>query len=214
MYMMDLGMEPQMERIPESAIKEHFAGHSEFEIVPDRDNSDYVYLTRDLIQLEGRRYNAKRNHINKFNRLYKGQYVVIKRDLLDKTLMLQQKWCNIRTCQENPGLYEEDLAIRNALKNMDALDFRAGAIIIDGEIQAFSLGSKLNRDTAVIHVEKANPEFEGLYQIINQKFALFELANYKYINREQDLGDPGLRKAKLSYLPHHLLNKYVVRWKG
>ena len=96
---------------------------------------------------------------------------------------------------------------------MDTLEFKGGVIEIDGKVEAFALGEQLNPQTAVIHVEKANPQFDGLYQLINQEFCTHEWESVDYINREQDCGEEGLRKAKLSYHPHHLVNKYTVQLK-
>jgi hypothetical protein len=97
---------------------------------------------------------------------------------------------------------------------MESLGFKGGAILIDGKVEAFALGEPLNPRTTVIHIEKANPAFEGLYQLINQEFCVHEWGNTLYINREQDLGEEGLRKAKLSYHPHHFVNKYTIELKG
>ena len=94
---------------------------------------------------------------------------------------------------------------------METLGFREGVILINEKVEAFDLEEQLNPQTAVIHVEKANPVFDGLYQLINQEFCIHEWKNVLYINREQDLGEEGLRKAKLSYHPHHLVNKYTVK---
>jgi hypothetical protein len=111
------------------------------------------------------------------------------------------------------GLLGEERAIYEALHNMDNLDFKGGVIHINGKVEAFALGEQLNPQTAVIHIEKANPAFDGLYQLINQEFCAHEWKDIPYINREQDLGEEGLRKAKLSYHPHHLVNKYIVTLK-
>ena len=109
------------------------------------------------------------------------------------------------------SLLGEERAIYEALKNMGNLNFKGGVILINGKVEAFALGEQLNPHTAVIHIEKANPAFDGLYQLINQEFCMHEWKNLPYINREQDLGEEGLRKAKLSYHPHHLVNKYTVK---
>jgi hypothetical protein len=212
--LLNQGLDPLIQRVPETMARQYFENDPQLRISLDRDNSDYVYKTEDLIDLKGRDYQAKRNHINKFNRLYKGEYVRIKKENVHECLLLQETWCNLRDCTGIPELHAEDMAIRTAMEHFDELDIRAGAISINGKIEAFSMGGRLNKDTAVVHIEKANPRLEGLYQVINQQFALYELANYEYINREQDLGDAGLRKAKLSYYPHHMVNKFSVRVVG
>jgi hypothetical protein len=104
----------------------------------------------------------------------------------------------------------EDMAVYEALKHFEKLEIQGGAILIDSKVQAFSLGELLNPDTAVIHIEKANPEFTGIYAAINQMFCWEAFAHVKYVNREQDLGVEGLRKAKQSYYPDHMVEKFVV----
>jgi hypothetical protein len=107
-------------------------------------------------------------------------------------------------------LGNESIAIKEAFSRFEELGVKGGAILINGKVEAFTLGEPLNRDTVVIHIEKANPAFEGLYTLINQAFVEHQWAEYTYINREQDLGEEGLRKAKESYFPHHMINKYIV----
>ena len=131
-------------------------------------------------------------------------------DIIEQCLDLQTEWCDVRQCKLNAGLASEDEAIKEVLNLMDRLPIFGGTILIDGKIEAFTLAEKLNNEIAVIHFEKANPKFDGLYQLINQWFCQNELGEYKYVNREQDLGIDGLRKAKQSYHPHHMVNKYVV----
>jgi hypothetical protein len=111
------------------------------------------------------------------------------------------------------SLLGEERAIYEALINIEKLNFKGGVILIDGKVEAFALGEQLNPQTAVIHIEKANPAFDGLYQLINQEFCIHEWSTLPYINREQDLGEKGLRESKLSYHPHHMVNKYTVQLK-
>jgi hypothetical protein len=113
-----------------------------------------------------------------------------------------------------PSLSGEEQAIHEALTNMQALNFTGGTICIEGKIEAFSMGERLNENTAVIHIEKANPAFEGLYQTLSQMFTEQACSGFTYINREQDLGEGGLRQAKLSYHPHHFVNKFTLRLKS
>ena len=103
-----------------------------------------------------------------------------------------------------------DYAVHEALTHIDDLDYQGGAIVIDSKVAAFSLGEALNESTAVVHIEKANPEIPGLYTAINQLFCQHAWSEMVYINREQDLGVEGLRKAKESYYPHHMVDKYTV----
>jgi hypothetical protein len=107
-------------------------------------------------------------------------------------------------------LANESVAIKEAFTHFDDLGVKGGAILIDGKLEAFTLGEPLNRETVVIHIEKANPAYEGLYPMIHQAFLEQEWSEYTYVNREQDLGEEGLRKAKESYFPHHMVHKYKV----
>jgi hypothetical protein len=134
--------------------------------------------------------------------------------LIDEVLQLQEDWCEFKECADNQDLFLEDQAIYEALKNYRLLKFKGGVVLIDGKVEAFSFGEILNPETAVIHVEKANPEIPGLYTAINQMFASDSWSDVKYINREQDLGLEGLRKAKESYYPVHMIEKYVLKEKA
>jgi len=152
----------------------------------------------------------KKNLINRFFKNYVFQYWKLDVERVECFLDMQENWCRIRECVEDPGLLSEDYAIREALIHFDELDYKGGAIEMNGRLEAISIGEMLNPETAVIHIEKANPEIPGLYAAINQLFCEKAWSNVSYINREQDLGIEGLRKAKQSYHPHHLVKKYVV----
>ena len=208
------GSTPAVHRMPEDLVKKFLSETNHLEIVLDRDHCDYVYRTEDLIKLEGNRFHGKRNHINKFKKVHDYHYTSLSPDLVEACLALESEWCNLKHCELIPGLLGEERAIYQALHNMDRLNFKGGVIHINGTVEAFALGEQLNPRTAVIHIEKANPAFDGLYQLINQEFCAHEWKDIAYVNREQDLGEEGLRKAKLSYHPHHLLNKYTVTLKG
>jgi hypothetical protein len=202
-----MGPEACIDRVPESFVK-RFVDPGKFEIRPDRDNSDYVYLTADLIHLPGKKYQKKKNHLNRFSKSYAYAYRGLDEELVECFLDMQEKWCRMRDCKENPGLLMEDYAVYQALTHFEELDYRGGAILLDDHVEAFSLGELLNENTAVIHIEKANPEFSGIYTAINQLFCTEAWSDTEYINREQDLGIEGLRKAKTSYGPHHMVDKY------
>lgn len=177
---------------------------------PDRDDWDYVYLTRDLSELSGDKYHPKRNFITRCLSKYDCRYASIGPREIEDCLQLQTRWCNLRNCSEVRGLEAENTAIRTAFEHFEHLHVVGGAIYVDEKLEAFTLGEQLNKDTAVIHFEKANPEIEGLYQLINQWFCEKALGKFMFINREQDLGVPGLRKAKESYYPHHMVEKNIA----
>jgi hypothetical protein len=209
-YLKDKGVPAKISRVPESLVTQTdwtAAGMvAEFE----RNQSDYVYLTKDLIKLEGRKYHRKRNHIKQFKEKYSYEYVPLTSEWIQECLRLETEWCDLRHCEVVPGLANESIAIKETFTHFDQLSAKGAVILIGGKVEAFTLGEPLNRETAVIHFEKANPAFEGLYPLINQAFLERECSEYTYVNREQDLGEEGLRKAKESYFPHHMINKYRI----
>ncbi len=210
-YFANNGWKPAFRKIvkQELGFFEDFIAGSE-NIVFDRDNSDYIYDTQDLIQLKGKKFHSKRNHINKFNKMYSYSYERINMDNICFCFEIMEDWCKGRECGCKRGDYCERYANAEVLDNYEALGCRGALIKVDGKYKAFTVGEMLNDDTAVIHIEKASFGINGLYTKINQQFCEYEWNNTKYINREQDLGQPGLRKAKLSYNPVRLERKYNV----
>lgn len=191
---------------------QYFKGriNSDEDIVFDRNNSDYIYLTEDLINLKGKKYDGKRNHINKFKSSYEYNYVPIDSLHIDECKRIMEEWCKEKNCDCQEGDYCERLANLEILNNFRAMECKGGMIYVNGKYEAFTLGEMLNANTAVIHVEKANTAISGLYGIINQQFCEKEWEDVLYINREQDLGLEGMRKAKLSYHPAKMIDKYSV----
>lgn len=187
-----------------------------FNIKEERDFFDYLYLREDLADLKGKKLQSKRNHINKFNAKYKWDYVEINAKNYHSCLSLLNTWQE-RAIEKNPELkpdYEkEKKVIEYLFSNFDALDLKAGAIRVEEKIIAFTIGSKINNFTFDIHIEKADRDFEGAFALINREFAKRLDTSYKFINREEDLGIEGLRKAKLSYLPIKLIEKYIATLK-
>ena len=181
-----------------------------YAVVSDRENSDYVYLAKDLINLSGNKYHRKKNHLNQFIKNYAFEYHPLNRELVRRVLGMQEAWCQIRECVVKPDLLAEDFAVHEALTYFEELGYQGGAILINSVVEAFALGEALYGDTAVIHIEKANPDIPGLYAAINQLFCLNAWSEVTYINREQDMGVEGLRKAKESYYPHHMVDKYTL----
>jgi len=201
-----LSYAPRLARVPESFVNKYC---KRYRTDPDRNNYDYVYLAQDLMELKGKKYDGKRNRIRRFMRHHDHQYQKLGREHLRDCARLFEEWLGQKTFQEWIERVQRE-ALKEALDNFEELNLTGGAILVNDRIEAFSLGEELNPDTAVIHFEVANPKFEGLAQLINREFVRNEWAGYKFINREQDLGLPGLRKAKLSYHPHHLVKKYQV----
>ena len=198
-----LGVTP----VSKDLLEEAFPG--EFTYIPERDYFDYIYLREDLATLKGKKYQAKRNHVNKFKKQYVYEYVPLTPELIPECLELEAKWYKAnRTDQEE--LREERQSMIFALHHFKELDLMGGAIRIDNQLVAFTFGSPINQDTFGVHVEKADTHYDGAYSIINQEFASRIPEQYLYINREEDLGIPGLRQAKLSYNPTILLPKAAV----
>lgn len=176
----------------------------------DRDNWDYVYLRENLANLSGRKYHGKKNHANAFRKEYQNYvfHEITKDDILE-CIAFGDMWCELKG-QGDAGLRCEFCALEQALKNLETLNVRGAVIRIDGKIQAFTLGEKINPDMAVIHFEKANPDIRGLYTVINQEFCSNIWQDVTYINREEDMGLEGLRKAKESYKPEFMVKKYTA----
>jgi len=181
-----------------------------FTVSEDRDNSDYVHRVTDLASLSGRKYAKKRSHIKQCLKRHDCVFEMINDQNIDECRALLTRWCHSRQCDLDPGLCGESRAISTTLDLFDEFGLLGGAIRVDGLIQAFSIGERLNDSTAVWHFEKAIPDINGLSQLINQWFARECLQGFEFVNREQDLGIPGLRQAKESYYPDHLVDKFTV----
>jgi hypothetical protein len=209
----EISGEPRICRAPSSFV-ETAVDMDRYHVVPDPDNSDYVYHAQDLITLSGNKYHSKKNHVNKFVKQYDYEYRSLDYELVEACLDLQEDWCELRDCESKPGLFQENMAIYEALHHVRELGFTGGAILLESKVEAFSFGEMLNPETAVIHAEKANPEIPGLYAAINQFFCQDAWAEVTYVNREQDLGVTGIRKAKQSYHPHHMVDKFTITKKS
>ena len=179
----------------------------EFTFTEDRPNYEYVYLSENLASLKGKKLSAKRNHINKLVSKHEFEYRRNYGDMNAACVAFQKEWIEKRGGM-NEDYRDELYVTETALENMDALGIRCGMLFVDGQLEAFTLGQQHGEDMAVIHIEKANPDLQGAYPLINREFVRNEWAHVKYINREEDMGLEGLRRAKLSYNPVFLLEKY------
>ncbi len=183
-----------------------------FRYTPQRGDWDYIYNAVDLAELPGKKYHGKRNHISKFQRLYSYTYEAIGPQNLEECRQAAERWCRDNGCN---GDYNQELtAICYALEHFDALRLKGGLIKVEGTVAAFTIGEEINEKVFDLHFEKAFPEYNGSYAMINQEFARRALLCYKYINREEDLNLEGLRKAKLSYYPAILLEKSKAEYIG
>lgn len=183
-----------------------------FEYIEERNNFDYIYEGESLRTLAGRKNQKKRNHLNSFIKEYEGrvEYKKLVKTDFDECIKLLRDWSKDK--EESIELDSEFKAINRIFKNYEKLKdtLKISGIYIDCKLEAFSIGEMLNDNMAVIHVEKANGDIRGLYPYINQQFLLNEFSDVEFVNREEDLGIEGLRKAKLSYHPVKFAEKYTV----
>ncbi len=168
---------------------------------------DYLYRTEDLATLPGKAYHSKKNHISAFSRNFEWVYEPIDDGNTADVMKAAGAWCAEKgTCRDR-GLQAEHCAIREILNDRRRFSVTGGLIRVDGEVAAFTLGSPINERVFDVHVEKALSAYPGAYAVINREFAS-RLTDYAYLNRENDLGIEGLRRAKQSYHPAILLKKY------
>lgn len=189
-----------------------FPGKFTFEVY--RDGADYVYDTEALATLRGKKLSAKRNHINRFIENNPGwRYEPLGPDNFDDVRRMNTVWCMQNGCAENITISDEYCAVESALRHYDALGLSGGLLRAEGKVVAFSIGDPLNDDTFLVHFEKAFADVQGAYQMINREFVQRNCMAYRYINREEDAGVKGLRRAKLSYNPVRLVEKYLATLK-
>lgn len=203
-----LSAAPRLSRVAGAFVLRHGAGYL---CEPDRDNFDYVYESAGLISLRGKKYDGKRNHIRRFERAHAYAYHRLAAEHLPGCRRLLDDWLAAKQANGTSISGSWQPVILEAFASLGRLDLVGGVIEIDGRIAAFSIGGRLNPETAVIHIEIVHPGYDGLSQLINREFIRHEWADCRFINREQDCGLPGLRRAKLSYSPHHLVEKYNIR---
>lgn len=190
-------------------FKEKFSDSYTFN--ENRDAFDYIYLRENLATLSGKKYHSKRNHISAFTKAYNWEYRPVTDENIDDIKACSELWYKENSHRLDRTMLHEKKGINTMLDNMKKLSVKGGAIYVDGKAVAFTLGSATNSLIFDIHIEKALSDYAAAYTVINREFAKNELSDYKYINREDDLGHEGLRKAKLSYKPEILLKKYSCR---
>ena len=190
-------------------MEKWFPGRFQIEYV--RDVADYVYETEKLAPLAGKKLHGKRNHINRFKALYPDwSYEKMDDGNVEECFQMALKWRNQNGCDNDAEKNAEMCVTLNSLRLYKELGLRGGILRVNGEIAAFSMGEPLCSDTFVVHIEKAFAEIEGAYPMLNQQFVQHECMDYTYVNREDDAGSEGLRKAKLSYRPAFMVEKGVV----
>ncbi|BCG47871.1 hypothetical protein GEOBRER4_n2719 [Citrifermentans bremense] len=189
-----------------------FLPSSGLEVIPDRDNFDYLHLKKEMAELSGKQYHKKKNRVNYFLLRHRHQVELFNEGHLEGALELLEQWRRVRAeFGEGASLAKEVEGASEALKLREALGLSGVVVLVDGAVKGFALGERLNRETAVCHFEKGDLFLEGLYQLLDREFSRLLFPECRYLNREQDLGEPALRQAKLSYHPVELVAKYRVR---
>jgi len=213
-------------------LPERFPGGATFVRVPERlrqlwsqaldaeitvtetpDQWDYLYSTAELIELKGNKFHKKKNLLSQFLRGYDHVYAELTSDRIHQALEMQEDWCVWRDCESEDTLAAENRAINRVLSYWDSLpNLLGGVLFIAGRMAAFTVAEEMPDQRVLIHFEKGLTEFKGIYQAINQMF-LAANPRFAIVNREQDMGDPGLRKAKASYNPVDYVRKYEIRFR-
>ncbi|MFO7559512.1 MAG: phosphatidylglycerol lysyltransferase domain-containing protein [Desulfobacterales bacterium] len=176
-----------------------------------REHWDYIYDLNELVELKGNRFHKKKNLLVQFTKKIEFQFSPLNTDIIGKALAMQQSWCTWRDCESVEALAAENRVIARVLNDWEKLDgIHGGAILTDDKLIAYTVAEGLDDDTLLIHFEKGDSEYKGVYQAINQLFLEHGKWDYKRVNREQDLGDEGLRKAKMSYHPLEFNKKYRI----
>jgi len=171
---------------------------------------DYVYLSSNLADLSGSNYSKIRNRLNKFKRNYSYSTEKISSENMEDVRKFLDRWCLWKDCESDPLLENERKAIMYSMSHFFDLGLSGLVIRLDDNIEALAVYEEMSPDTAIIHYEKASPDYDGIYKAINQETAKKLQNDYKFINRESDMGLPGLRKAKMSYRPNHMVEVFHV----
>lgn len=192
-------------------FEENFKGQYSVEYLDD--SSDYIYLAKDLIELKGRKYHSKRNHLKKMDK-YSWSFSELSPKDFEECILFSANLYNQKDGYTDHSAIVEQYAIDTFFRYYETLNLMGGVVRIDGKIVAFTIGERLNSNTVVVHIEKADTSFEGLYVLINNQFVkrFCGSASVTYVNREEDLGIEGLRKAKRSYNPVFQVDKHLIEF--
>jgi len=195
------------------SIKEKIIADDAFtyKVTTNRDSSDYIYLFDDLLNLQGNKFHKKKNRINKFLKTHEEWvYEGINEKNLDDCRLFADQWCEENNCKGIENLKHERRAIKAVLDNYHLLDCQGGIIRVNNAFAGFTISEKLNAETIVIHFEKGDTKFSGIYNILSNEHLKHIDQTFTYVNREQDLGIEGLRRSKMSYHPIELIHKYTI----
>lgn len=195
----------------EACEKVRSAYESETEIYPDRSLFDYVYTAESLTNLSGKKLHSKRNHINKFLALYENfEYKKLEPSMFDECMENVNKWLLEKYLPSDIDYKNELTVISECFKNYEKLGLVGGALFVNGKIAAFTIGERYFKNSCVVHIEKADTSIEGAYTMINNLYIKNEWQDVEFVNREEDMGLEGIRKAKMSYRPHHMVEKNTI----
>ena len=210
-----LGVKPQIYGVTEGyllMLQEAFLGEFSYEY--DMGINDYIYSVEKMSNLSGKKYHGKRNHISNFKKNYPDWcFETICKDNIDDCIEMHKAWLEDNNSNNDEDFIEEFKAVKRAFEYFDELGFAGGLIRANGKVVAYCMGEpQMNGRCFVTHFEKAFSSVQGAYPIINQEFSKNCLCDYEYVNREEDLGLEGLRKAKQSYYPEIILEKCVANY--
>ena len=195
-------------------VRDILSGRKGLRFTEDRDQHEYVYAVKDMIALKGKLYAHKRNRVREFLTGYEWDYYPITPNDFADVMSFQEKWRAHRvltmTPDEAESLADEDKAIQNAFDRWEDFRLSGGMLKVDGEIIAYTIAEELDGENIDIRFEKAVPEYAGSYQAINNMFLKEQCQKYTWVNREEDMGEPGLREAKMSYNPAYMLEKFQM----
>ena len=181
-----------------------------FTFTENRNSADYLYDREKMEQLTGKKLAAKRNHINYFEQNHSWETRPIDESNLQEIFSFNEKWCADNDCTQDPSLMVEGCAVRRGLRHFKELGYRGLALYADGVLCAFTYGEPIGSEGFCVHVEKADAALRGAYPMINRQFVRSLPPEIRWINREDDAGDEGLRRAKLGYQPTEILMKYTA----
>ena len=209
-YLKEIDVEPTLRSVWMPFTEKIKEVHPELYVMPTEIAWDYVDDKDALVELKGKKYHGKRNHINKFLSKHADyEYKRLDQSMIEDCLALYEIWSDEKDEEAASGLEDEKQSVRLALENREALGLVGGCIYVDGKLMAFTLGERLLPYMQLIHIEKADTSIDGLYPLINQQYLIHECEGVTLVNREEDMGIEGMRKAKRSYHPIKMIEKYL-----
>lgn len=210
-YMKKIGVEPTFRSVWTPFRDKMLEVCPELFSMPTDIAWDYVYSRESLATLKGKKLHGKRNHINKFLSKYPDyEYRKLDPSMASDCIALYDQWMTEKDGETAESLQNEKLSVELALNNMETLGLTGGAIYIEGKLCAFTVGERLHPHMQLIHIEKADTNYEGIFPMINQQYILHGCEEVELINREEDMGIEGIRKAKRSYHPLKMIEKYLI----